>query len=371
MKIFVVVVLFLANVPPIFAAETSGHKLTTVHRLETEHLKAAHEARLRFAGERQALPNLGIYEDFRAVLHVHAEDSDHTKGTRQQVLEAAKKTGVSVVMFSDHGGPKPETWHGLRDGVLFFAGEENGGAGLIRFPNFGPDRKPLPEGELKFLSHVEERLDANTADFAGMEICNRHTDAKLDKALYLHVLGTMINKEKWQKLVENFKAYPDEWFAADNAYHSNIFAKWDRETQKHPFTGIAANDAHQNQIFQGTTFDPYEVSFRNLSTHILARELTEPEIRQSLRDGHVYVSHDWLCDPTGFAFGAVNNLGVFPLGDSAPLLGTTRIVALTPLSAKLKLIHNGALVHEATGTNLTFTAKDPGAYRVEAWLNVD
>ncbi len=147
-------------------------------------------------------------------------------------------------------------------------------------------------------------------------------------------------------------------------------AVWDRATLQRHFTGIAANDAHQNQVFGGVTFDPYEVSFRNLCTHILANELTETEIRQALRDGHAYVSHDWLCDPTGFAFAAQNNLGVFPMGDNALMWGTTRIIGLTPLAAKLKLIHHGKVVHQTNGTNLTFVAKNPGAYRLEAWLTV-
>src|SRR5881394_665545 len=352
-------------------AETSQTNLTIQQRLETQHLQATHETRLRFARERQPLPNLGPYDDFRAVMHVHAEDSDHTKGTRQQVLEAAKKTGVRIVMFTDHGGPKPETWHGMREGVLFVAGEENGGAGLLRFPNFGPDRTPLPEGELRFLSHIEERYDAPSDGFAGMEISNRHTDAKLDKSLQNYLLAAATNPGQWEKLVADFKTYPDEIFGVSTDYHVEIFAKWDQELRKRLFTGIGANDAHQNQIFQGTTFDPYEVSFRNLCTHILARELTEPEVRQALRDGHVYVSHDWLCDPTGFAFGAVNNLGVFPMGDTAVMTGNTRMVGLTPLPAKLKLVHHGTVVEETVGTNLTFVAKEPGAYRLEAWLTVD
>src|SRR4051812_41539350 len=89
-------------------AHGAEEKLTALQRLEPEHLKAAHEARSRFERERQTLPNLGPFEDFRAVMHVHAEDAPHTKGTRAEVLTAAKKTGVRVVMFSDHGGPKPE-----------------------------------------------------------------------------------------------------------------------------------------------------------------------------------------------------------------------------------------------------------------------
>jgi acetyl esterase/lipase len=369
MKIPICLVLVILTVLPSMAEDGSTNQLTSAQRLATEHLRATHEARLKFAKERQTLPNLGVYEDFRAVLHVHAEDSDHTKGTRPEVLDAAKKTGVRVVMWTDHRGPKPETWRGLRDGVLFIAGSEDGN-GVLRFPEYGPDGQPLAEGGLRFLSHIEERYDASSEGFAGMEISNRHTDAVLDKSLQLYLLAAAGSPELWKKVVENFQAYPDELFGASRDYHTNIFAKWDKEIQRKSFTGVAANDAHQNQIFQGTTFDPYEVSFRNLSTHILARELAEPEIRQSLREGHVYVAHDWLCDPTGFAFAAANNLGVFTMGDSIPVVGTTRLVAVAPLAAKWKLIHNGALVKEATGTNLNFETKAPGAYRVEAWLTV-
>ena len=142
---------------------------------------------------------------------------------------------------------------------------------------------------------------------------------------------------------------------------AGIFAKWDRELQNRHLTGIGANDAHQNVIFNGVTFDPYEVSFRNLCTHILAKELSETEVRHALRDGHCYVSHDWLADPKGFVFGAVNNYGVYPMGDKAPLLDGTRLVSLTPVPAHQKLIYKGAVVAETNGTNLTYKAKKPGA----------
>ena len=363
-------ILSLSLLVGFFRALALAEPLTPLQRVETEHLKATHEARLRFARERQASPEFGVYEDFRAVLHVHADDSDHTKGTRQEVLAAAKKSGVRVVMFTDHHGPQPETWHGLRGGVLFLAGSEEDD-GVLRWPNFDTNRKPLPDGELRFLSQIEDRYDAATKGFAGMEICNRHTDAKIDKRFYDYLDEAAKDSDKWRKVLENFKAYPDEFFAAGSDHRPEVFAKWDRETQKNPFTGIAANDAHQNRVLRDTTFDPYEVSFRHLTTHILARELTEPEIRRALREGNAYVAHDWLCDPTGFAFGAVNNLGVYPMGDTIPQLGTTRLAAVTPLPAKLKLIHDGKVVEEITGTNLMIAAKGPGAYRLEAWLTVD
>ena len=36
------------------------------------------------------------------------------------------------------------------------------------------------------------------------------------------------------------------------AIPSEVMAKWTRRFKKRPFTGIGANDAHQNQIFKET-----------------------------------------------------------------------------------------------------------------------
>ena len=351
------------------AAQTNLTRLTPAQRLAPAQLQAMHEARERFTRLRSEVPDVGALEDFRAVIHVHAEDSDHTKGTRAEVLAAAKKTGVQIVLFTDHRGPKPETWRGLRDGVLFMAGSEDGD-GKLRFPDFDSDDKPIEDSGLKFITHVEERYDADSKGFAGMEICNRHTDQKLDNGVAEYLQHALENTNRWRAFVEEFRKYPDEVFAAGCDPHPEIFAKWDRELQKRHFTGIGANDAHQNVIFNGVTFDPYEVSFRNLCTHILARDLSEPEVRRALRDGHCYVSHDWLADPKGFAFGAVNNYGVYPMGDKAPLLDGTRLVSLTPVPAHQKLIYKGVVIAETNGTNLTFKVKKPGAYRLEAWLAV-
>ncbi len=351
------------------AAELPAGSLDSVQRMEREHLQATHEARLTFARERVALTNLSIYEDYRAVIHVHAEDSDHTGGTRPEALAAAKKTGVQVVMFTDHRGPKAETWHGLRDGVLFMAGAEE--EGQLRFANFDAARKPQPQGELRFFCHVEDRTNADSAGFDGMEICNRHTDAKLEPAMVAYVREAANDAARWSQLTSSFSAYPDECFAATANHWPQLFAKWDRELQQHHFTGIAANDAHQNQVVAGFMFDPYEVSFRNLTTHIMARELTEPEIRRSLREGRAYVAHDWLCDPTGFNFGAANNLGLFEMGDTATMVGGTRLVAQLPIPARLKIVHNGAVLRETNTSLLNLSVKEPGAYRLEAWLTVD
>jgi acetyl esterase/lipase len=185
----------------------------------------------------------------------------------------------------------------------------------------------------------------------------------------------MKDPREWKGLVAKEKEFPDEVFAAGTDALPDFVARWDKELATHPFTGIAANDAHQNQIFNGTTFDPYAVSFRHVSTHILARDLTEADIRESLAAGRAYVSHDWLCDPTGFSFIAENNLGLFDMGDQVPLsgigVGNTSIHASLPISAKLKLIRDGQVVAEGNDSKFAYTPKEPGVYRLEAWLTVD
>ena len=133
--------------------------------------------------------------------------------------------------------------------------------------------------------------------------------------------------------------------------------------------GIDADDSQPGILQRGVNGSDSADFSTNLVTHILAREFTEPMVREALADGHFYVADDGLCDPNSFMFGAVDNQGVFTMGDSAPMLGKSRLIAITPLPAKLRLIHKGEVVSEVTATNLIFEAKETGSYRVEAWLN--
>src|SRR5574341_354115 len=74
-----------------------GRKYTTLERLKPERLGAVHADRLRYQRERKAVALQTGYQDLRAILHAHAEDSNHTGGTRPELLAAAKQTGVKIV----------------------------------------------------------------------------------------------------------------------------------------------------------------------------------------------------------------------------------------------------------------------------------
>src|SRR5205085_12638381 len=144
----------------------------------------------RLTQSRKTLPTLRDLHDYKAIAHAHAEDPAHTGGTRPEMLADAKKAGVQVIMLTDHLRPPRDfmdSWRGLHDGVLFIPGSE--AKGFLVYPaNSIMDRieEPTPKlisavtanHGLIFLSHVEERKDHPMDGLTGMEIYNRHFDAK-------------------------------------------------------------------------------------------------------------------------------------------------------------------------------------------------
>ena len=123
-------------------------------------------------------------------------------------------------------------------------------------------------------------------------------------------------------------------------------------------------------------FDPYYRSFRNSATHILCAELTESAVRLALRDGRVYVSHDWMCDPTGFRFEIVSGKeskeranGV--MGDEVAFEAGQHLVAEFPITCRLRLLNSGTVVSDTQSDKVDFVVTNPGVYRVEGWLTLD
>ena len=52
-----------------------------------------------------ASPERPGLNDYRAILHAHAEDSSHTGGTRPEMLAEAKQVGVHAILLTDHHRP--------------------------------------------------------------------------------------------------------------------------------------------------------------------------------------------------------------------------------------------------------------------------
>jgi hypothetical protein len=440
MKLFICFIAFVCSAFPLsflFSTATAptlrpGRKYTTLERLKPERLRSVHEDRLRYQRSRKAVPLQTGLQDYRAILHAHAEDSSHTGGTRPELLAAAKRADVKIILLSDHVRPPrdfiDDSWRGLRDGVLFIPGAES--EGFIVHPvrsiisaHFNKSWKTRDEyiqlvkkdGGNIFLSHVEEKLDWETGELDGLEIYNHHTDFKDEGEFALWLRGSLVDPDRLRSVQQILSDYPMGVFGSSQDYLSSIIQKWDRDSQTHRLTGVAANDCHHNQVFtikvastdaieiniigdpprKFTTqqfphiaemikgrqpgeiiakldFDPYERSLSYITTHIMLRELNEISVRRALKNGQVYISHDWLCDPTGFAFTIEKDgkrVGV--MGDELRFEKSLRIRLAAPVAGTIKLFRNGTTIRELNSDKLDFDVIEAGIYRAEVWLEID
>lgn len=414
------------NLPP-------ARTRSSVERMALERLKSVHEDVLRLRSRRTAPPGVPGVNDYTCILHAHAEDSAHTGGTLPEMLADAKLAGVSAVLLSDHFRAPRDfidgRWRGLRDGVLFIPGSEVRGflvhpmaSILDRMDQSTPEFvKTVTAGEgLLFLSHIEERPDHSMEGLTGLEIYNRHWDAKRDMASVLALVSQLTDPASLATLEEAVRLYPDEMLAFQCDYPQAYLDKWDASTRTQRLTGVAANDCHHNQVFlvkrvdddtvlvgtvvdrddqmrkvtaalrpgirqmtrgrkAGDTLarvdlDPYHRSFRNSCTHVLAPRLDEAAIRAALKSGHAYVSHDWMGDPKGFDFAALGDDGRrrAGMGDELALAGGVRLAVRLPIPAHVRLLRAGEEVATwEDRTAIEFTAREAGAYRIEAWLRLD
>lgn len=415
------------------AAQPFPRAHSALERSSLERLEAAHQdvvkLRASWTKPENSLTNL---TDYRAIFHAHAEDSAHTGGTLPEILEDAKKMDVSAIFLSDHFRPPRDfidgRWRGVKDGVLFVPGSETHGW-LVHPVESVLDKMELPPEELlpeitegkgmAFLSHVESRVDHPMAGLTGMEIYNRHADASDDNAALFAIVRKMTEPEGIEELTKAVATYPQEILAFQCDYPELYLEKWDNETQNQRVVGVAANDCHHNQVFLvkkvddenvrvGTVvddddemrvlnvkqfpgvaeitkghapgdviaqfdFDPYWASFHNVSTHIFAPELTEDAVRDAVLAGHVYVSHDWMCDPAGFAFAAHHNgeQTAF-MGDEVDYAPGTTLRAAFPVPCAYRLLKNGEdVARDDNAAELSHPIDGPGVYRLEGWLEVD
>jgi hypothetical protein len=206
-----------------------------------------------------------------------------------------------------------------------------------------------------------------------------------------------------------------EVFGASQDYPEQVIAKWDRDMIQQRSPGVAANDCHHNQVFtikadppdailinavgesprKVTTeqppriaemlkgkgpgdviakldFDPYERSLRYVTTHLLMRDLNESSVRQAPRQSRAYAAHDWLCDPTGFAFIAeANGKGTGVMGEVVKMAKGMKLRLEAPVAGLIKLFLNGRVIYQGRSDRLSFALDGPGVYRAEVWLEVD
>ena len=394
-----------------------------MERMKMDRLAATHEAVEGFAAERKPVELQSGYQDFRAVLHAHSAFSHDSRSKIEEVVAGAKAAGVSAILFTEHPADHYDYFRdghrGMNDGVLLVPGAETGG--FLAYPTKSTQQEKTETPQqfadlvkrddgMIFLCHLEERMDWQINGLTGSEIYNTHADVMSETKF----LASLKSPFGLLGLMPALQKYPQEMFGAILDYPADYLKRYDELCQIAPHTGIAGDDSHHNQgvkavlqedgkvliedrlgkkvaeldptkiaLLKGLVankkpgdtvlevdMDPYERSFRHVSTHLLLPELNEMEVWSALRAGRAYVAFDWLCDPTGFVFQAKRGDERFPMGSQIVDPAGLKLETAAPLPGIVKLIRDGKVLREDRSSKFEFEVTEPGIYRIEYWLNV-
>jgi hypothetical protein len=156
--------------------------------------------------------------------------------------------------------------------------------------------------------------------------------------------------------------------------------RWDRLNSNTKVVGIGELDNHdtrQRVLGLNLSVFPFAKAFKFMRTHVITeRPLVRDDARDiaallsALRQGRAYVAGEYFHDSKGFSFVLTDNSRSATLGDEFILKEEACLTAAFPTTAKIRIIKDGTVIREEIVRELTVSIRDPGVYRIEAYLRV-
>lgn len=302
-------------------------------------------------------PPAGPFQDVRGGIHAHSAEGGHSLGTYQDMAEDAKKVGYRFLFITEH--PRPQRLFArIHDPhlVLIYGYEERGeGAHYLVTEN----------RDVRLLT---DRTGLIPRDATGLEVFNLHESAASLDSWYNRAL-----------FVYHQLAFEDYYVLRLWQINREHLAAWDQALlEGRVVTAVGGSDAHQNigLILQTTAgqrifavlVDPYEDSFRAVSTHVMLEPSTtvsETSILDALRSGAAYVAFERIADSSGFSFHAESNGRDHRMGSTVST--GSDLVCRTPVRSEMVVYLDGRVYRRETGTGLELRTTDAGIYRVEVY----
>jgi len=335
-------------------------------------------------------------EELVTNLHIHSSHSDGT-GSHKSIAQAGLNANLDVLILTDHNVlvSGVEGYHKKgKQLLLVLSGEEIHDKSRSPEKNhllvFGHSRElcnfsenpqilinqAQRENGLSFLAHpFEDSLDIvaekayswvdwNVSGFNGIEIWNHLSELKT-------------RSKNWVQLL-CYIFFPNLYSSGPNPL---TLEKWDELITKNvKVVAIGGSDAHclhmKKWIFRKKIF-PYFFHFKCINTHILVPELLNGDLsndRQmvlnAFRRGHVFIGYDLPAPTKGFRFYAQGKNETALMGDEIVLNKSITFQIRLPEPGECHLLHDGKLIKTWILQDLcTYIANDPGAYRVEVFIN--
>lgn len=329
-------------------------------------------------------------------LHMHTFYSDG-EGTHKDIIAAAQKTGVDVVIVTDHNtlvsGFEQYYQNGDRKGLML-VGEEihnqdrqpqkshllvfnsdrelaqhasnpqllidqvrsNGGLSFLAHP-MDPELKLFHEDDISW-------VDWNISGITGLELWNNFSEFK----------GRIKGR-----LSAIFLAFFPQ-YVAEQPYPA-ILEKWDdllRTGKK--VVAVGGSDAHALHLHLGPIKKivfPYELHFQSINNHVLTPgpltgdlSMDKKMIYKALGAGQSFIGYDLPAPTNGFQFTAQSETDKAGVGEEISFENGATLQIRIPEIAMVRLIKDGKVVRTWDDTMFcTYITTEPGVYRVEVYID--
>ncbi len=331
-----------------------------------------------------------------ANLHIHTRYSDGS-GTHQQIAEAALRQNLDVLLITDHNLLVENVnayYKKDRHQLLLLTGEEIHDKRSIPPKNhllvLGAEKELCMYAQdpqnlinqvkryngLSFLAHPFEHalpqvhknenswVDWSVHGYTGLELWNHLSELKS-------------RSKSWPQLIFHI-LFPHFFTIGPDA---RTLQKWDQLTASgKKIAAIGGSDAHAliiKKAFMKRIIFPYRYHFSVINTHLLTPsaltgDLTTDKkmVYRALAQGNAFIGNDLPTPTRGFRFYAQGTHQTANMGESLALQNGVTFQINLPEKCECRLIHKGSVVKTwHNQTVCTYITTQPGAYRVEAYLN--
>jgi hypothetical protein len=335
-------------------------------------------------------------------LHMHTRYSDGS-GTHKDIAHAAMQTGLDAVIVTDHNvlvqgvegyyrASASDRFKSTR--VLLLVGQE------VHDQDRDPQKNHLlvfnANRDLSALADDPQTLINGVRDAGGLSFIAHPKDPEApafnetDISWEDWTVQNYTGIELWNGLSELKTVVPTKLHGAFYAFFPKFVGhypipetvkRWDELLATgRRVVAIGGSDAHAITLHLGPlsrVIYPYEFHFKTVNTHVFVPQpLTgdapadKKMIYEALANGHCFVAYDLPGDTRGFTFKAKGIGQSAIMGDTLPAKGGVTLQAHTPARAEIHMLKDGkpiGLWHNSQAC--TFTATEPGVYRVEVYRN--
>jgi hypothetical protein len=330
-------------------------------------------------------------------LHMHTRYSDGS-GTHKDIAQAALKSGVDVVIVTDHN-VFVQGFEGYykekNKRLLMLVGEEIHDQKRDPQKNhllaFGAGRELATFADNPQLLINQVHAAGGLCFFAHPDDPAAPTFHETDLSWEAWDVDSYTGIELWNALSELKTIIPTKLHAAFYALFPALvarhpvpstIAKWDELLSNgRRVVAIGGSDAHAMNMRMGPVsrvIFPYEFHFRAVNTHVFTSQPLSGDVKtdrqliyEALAGGRCFIGYDLPSPTRGFRFTAQgkDNKSVI-MGEELTAKGGVTLQAVLPQTAEIRLMKDGAVLQTwMNQMSCTHITTEPGVYRVEVYRN--